>query len=387
MFNVKWVDSESEIQQSLWEHCFPAPYEGRWWYKALEDAGLQDQFKFQYGIVYDEEKPVAIAPAFLMNVPMKLVVPPFIYPLLAILGHIIPSVLYQRTLFIGSPCSDEGRVGAIEGVDQYALFEAINFSMKEMARKHNVPMLVWKDFTNKDATDLSRMIKNEGGFRLVSFPGTEVSLLGEDKNGYLASLKASRRNKVKKKLRLAANAPIEGEVLINPDSETIQEIFELFSQTYEKGVTKFERLNINFFKLISKYEHAHILVLREKDTKKIVSFMLCFLIGKQVINKFIGIDYQKPKEWFLYFRLWEFAVEWSYSVGAKRIQSGQTGYAPKIELGNELVHLTNYCKHRNPIVNWLYKQGAKTVNWDTLDGDLSEFVKAYPDLMPDFNSK
>ena len=170
--------------------------------------------------------------------------------------------------------------------------------------------------------------------------------------------------------------------LQHPNIETMDEIFSLFWQTYEKGDTKFERLNRQFFDLISSYEHTYFVVLRELKSKKILSFMLCFKLGDHVINKFIGIDYAQPKEWFLYFRLWEAAVDWAYSVNAKYIQSGQTGYAPKIELGNDMVSLTNYCKHKNPLIHWIYSKVASTVNWDTLDEDLAIFVKAYPELQP-----
>ncbi|MHB8744469.1 MAG: hypothetical protein ACYC9L_15290, partial [Sulfuricaulis sp.] len=114
-----------------------------------------------------------------------------------------------------------------------------------------------------------------------------------------------------------------------------------------------------------------------------VAFMLCFKLGDHVINKFIGIDYQKPKEWFLYFRLWAAAVDWSLAQGAKSIQSGQTGYAPKIEIGHELVPLTNYCAHSNPLIHWIYATVTKTVNWNTLDEDLAIYLKAYPHLRPD----
>jgi hypothetical protein len=110
--------------------------------------------------------------------------------------------------------------------------------------------------------------------------------------------------------------------------------------------------------------------------------MLCFVLGEQVINKFIGIDYSQPKEWFLYFRLWEAAVDWTLSKGATSIQSGQTCYAPKIELGHELVPLTNYCAHRNRLIHWIYASAANTVNWDTLDADLAVYLNAYPESRP-----
>jgi hypothetical protein len=101
-----------------------------------------------------------------------------------------------------------------------------------------------------------------------------------------------------------------------------------------------------------------------------------------VVNKFIGIDYRSPKNWFLYFRLWQAAVDWAYSIGADSIQSGQTGYAPKIELGHDMIALTNYCTHKNKLMNRVFGKLARAVNWETLDADLAEYVKAYPELRP-----
>lgn len=390
ILRVEWVDSATKISDALWASCFAALFEGRWWYLALEQAGLQDQFTFVYGLVYAKgqngapDAAIAIAPAFVMNVPISLVVPPALLPVVQLLGKVMPSLLYQRTLFIGSPCSDEGRVGMLEGVDAAPVLEVVNEAMQIYASEIKAPMRVWKDFSNQHQQAFTSLLPKAGLFRLVSFPGTEVKLAGQDSDGYLGSLKASRRNKLKKKLKQAAQAPVTVEVVQRPDAAIMDEIFALFWQTYEKGDTKFERLNRTFFDLITQYEHAHYVMLRDKNTQKIVSFMLCFKLGEHVINKFIGIDYRQPKEWFLYFRLWEAAVAWSYSVGAKAIQSGQTGYAPKIELGNDMVALTNYCRHQNPIVHWVYAAVAKTVNWDTLDEDLAIYAKAYPEYVPRF---
>jgi len=386
MLEINWVNSESDIPPELWEKCFPPPFEGLWWYRALEHCGIQDQFTFLYGVVRDQSGPVAIAPAFLMDVPIRLVLPPALLPMANLLGRLVPSALYQRTLFIGSPCSDEGRVGMIPDMisetDQLQVLGCVNRSMKAQAKKLNASMRVWKDFPQSSQEDLSAWARAEGLFPLVSFPGTVVELPGATREAYLAALKASRRNKLKKKLRLAADAPVDVEVLQQPDAATLDEIFSLFWQTYEKGTTKFERLNRKFFDLVAAQPHAHFIVLRERASRSIVAFMLCFALGEHVINKFIGIDYRQPKEWFLYFRLWDAAVEWSLSQGARAIQSGQTGYAPKIELGHELVPLTNYCAHGNPLVHWIYAMVARTVNWDTLDADLAVYLEAYPEARP-----
>lgn len=382
MYKVEWHQSVEAISKDLWQECFAAPYEGKWWYSALERAGLDDQFKFMYGLVSYNDKPVAIAPAFLMDVPIALVIPPALLPVFNVLGKIFPSLLYQRTFFIGSPCSDEGRVGCVSGANAPEIFASINESMRSQANQLGATMRVWKDFSQQQDGALSPLLKDGGLFHLVSFPGTHLHLDGKSKNDYVASLKASRRNKLKKKMKQAEDAPVYVELVAQPSSEVMDEIFSLFWQTYEKGNTKFEQLNRRFFDEISSYENSYYVVLRKSESHEMLSFMLCFKLGEHVVNKFIGIDYSQPKEWFLYFRLWDAAVEWSYSVGATSIQSGQTGYAPKIELGNEMVALSNYCQHRNPIVNFIYKMVAKTINWDTLDPDLAIYLKAYPELKP-----
>jgi hypothetical protein len=379
-YTINWLSSESEIPSELWQACFPAPYEGHWWYKALELCGITDQFTFLYAQVSDTNGPIAIAPAFVMNVPMRLVLPPPILPLANIVGKFIPSALYQRTLFIGSPCSDEGRVGMLARANRAEVLRLVNDSMVLQAKKFNASMRVWKDFPQEYTQDFAAFPSNL--FPLVSFPGTVVELPNATKEGYLSTLKSSRRNKLKKKLKAAAETPVDIEVIQQPDSATMDEIFSLFWQTYEKGSTKFERLNRKFFDLIACETHSYFVLLREGESKQVVAFMLCFALGDHVINKFIGIDYTKPKDWFLYFRLWEAAVDWSASIQAKSIQSGQTGYSAKIELGNQLVPFTNYCAHKNPIIHWVYAKVAKTINWDTLDEDLAIYLQAYPNEKP-----
>lgn len=382
MYKVEWHHSVDDIPDYLWQECFPAPYEGKWWYAALGQARLDDQFSFIYGLVKEDDKPIAIAPAFLMDVPIALVIPPVLLPVFNVLGKLFPSLLYQRTFFIGSPCSDEGRVGMTRDVEADQVFACINKAMHVQADQLGATMRVWKDFAVEQASSLMPLLKDGGLFHLVSFPGTSLHLEGKNKNDYISSLKASRRNKLKKKMKQANEAPVFVEFVTQPSEAVMDEIFSLFWQTYEKGNTKFEQLNRAFFDQISQYENSHYVILRKNESKEMLSFMLCFKLGEHVVNKFIGIDYSQPKEWFLYFRLWDAAVEWSYSVGATSIQSGQTGYAPKIELGNDMVALSNYCQHKNPMVNFIYKMVAKTINWDTLDPDLAVYVKAYPEFRP-----
>ena len=381
---ISWHARTCDIPEPLWQACFPPPLEGRWWYQALEEGGLDDQFQFLYAVVSYGDTPIALAPCFVMDVPLEVITPDFLVPLAKFLGRFIPALRTERTLFIGSPCADEGTVGMVADLPvlRAQIFHALQEAFVVKAKDLQAPMLVWKDFAAHDEADLSALAKTFGLFRAISFPGTKLNFAAKDFSSYLKTLKATHRYQLRKKLKRShAVLALEMEVITQPDDETLREIFALFLQTYEKGTTKFERLTFAVFASLAQEETSQFIVLRERETKIMRAFMLCFVMGDAVINKFIGLDYQTPKEWFLYFRLWEAVVTWALARRAKSIQSGQTGYRPKIEAGHVLLPLTNYARHSNPLINLIYAQVAKTITWASLDDDLATYVKAHSELV------
>jgi hypothetical protein len=389
---LEWLNSESQIPQALWDNCFPAPYEGQWWYRSLECSHLEKQFTFTYGLISYNGEPVGIAPAFVMDVPIELVMPPIILPVIKLIGKFISSFLYQRTFFIGSACSDEGHIGIDpqflknNEITQDDIFICIQEAAEKQAKKYNTSMLVWKDFPEAFHQTLSKISKSKNLFPLVSFPSALLKLKGNKTEDYFESLKTSRRYQLKKKLKKGLSAPLEVSVIHLPDNQTLHQLYRLFLKTYLKGKTKFEELTPEFFEFISREKEAHFIILRHQSSNEIIAFMLCFHLDDHVINKFIGIDYEAPRDWFIYFRLWIEFVNWSYKIGAKTIQSGQTAYPAKIETGHQLIPLTNFCKHRNMLIHKIYKKIAGFINWDTLDHDLAIYLKAYPEEKPNLDA-
>ena len=370
-FSVRWVASEADIDAALWEACFPPPLEGRWWYSALEQSGLEDQFSFLYGVIRRDAVDVGIAPAFVMDFPIELVAPPALAPAVRLLGRVWPRLARPHTLFVGSPCADEGTVGILPDVERASALGALSQALATQARKVGADLLVWKDFPASFRAE-------PRFFPIVSFPGTVVPL-GGSKEAYFAALKGTRRHALRKKLRRSAGrVDIRTDVVQSPDAATLDAVFALFWQTYEKAKTKFERLNRRFFDVIAAAPVSHFVLLREATSGELVAFMLCFDLGTKVINKYIGIDYRQPREWLLYFRLWEAALDWALARGAAEIQSGQTDYAPKIQVGHRLVPLFNYGAHRSRLIHTIARYCARQIDWTTLDDDLARFLRAQP---------
>ena len=161
-------------------------------------------------------------------------------------------------------------------------------------------------------------------------------------------------------------------------AQTLDAIFNLFWQTYEKSTSKFERLTRKFFEVFAEKQATLFIILRENVTGEIVAFQLCFDMGNRLVSMYIGIDYSRPKKWMLYFRLWEAVLDLALARGFPAIVSGRSSYEVKIETGHKLVRLNNYCRHRNVLFNIIYGVVAQRVDWASLDGDLARFLKADP---------
>ena len=374
-YEVEFLSEASQIPTDLWDTCFQPPVEGRWWYEALEQSGIDDQFTFLYGLIKHLGSPIGIAPAFVMDVPVEEVAPQEFLRLLRLIGKIMPSVLRQRTLFLGSPILDEGRVGLISHADRRAALLALQIALEAKAAELRASLIVWKDFPESASADMIWLSQQRRLFRVVSLPNTLLELPSDRKEDYFAALKRSRRYNLKSKLRRSREqVALSVEVVQHPDAKTLDKIFGLFWQTYEKSPSKFERLSRKFFEVFADKEAALFIILREKVTGEIVAFRLCFAKGERLVNLYIGIDYSRPKEWMLFFRLWEAAVDVALARGFTAVVSGRSSYDVKIETGHKLVPLNNYCHHRNVLLHAIYRVAAQRVDWASLDEALARVM-------------
>lgn len=374
---VSFVQRASDVPDGLWEAGFSPPLEGRFWYQTLEASGLEEQFAFFYAIVSHGGRAVGLAPCFVHDVPITLVAPAPVAFFLRLLSGVFSRVGYQRTVFIGSPCADEGTIGLAEGVRLADVLGPLMVAVRDEARRRGASMIVLKDFRLADALVAAGAPGMEGFVRILSYPGCALPLPPGGKEAYYRSLSHNQRHNLLKKLRRSREAlEVETSVVQRPSEDELREILGLFLQTYSRGKTKFERLGHPFFAAIREQPEATFLLLRDRGDGALVAFMLVFHLGDRVINKFIGLDYQRGERAFLYFRLFDAALEWTYARGARELQSGQTGYRAKADTGHRLVELCNLFQHRNPAVHAVFRLIGSRTTWASLDKEILFFREA-----------
>ena len=374
---VEWRSSAHDIPADAWQRCFPPPLEGLWLYSSLEKAGLEEQFRFAYALVLRGDQILAIAPVFEALLPISLVAPALLDRALRLGGRVLRPLRFQKTLFVGCPCSDEGTVGLAPGVKLDEIAARLQEALWRRLEKTKAACLAWKDFPESSWPALRALSREAGLCEAVSYPGTRIPDIGPDFETYLARLTGNRRHNLRKKLRLSrAHVDLEVEIASQPNSALIAEIWKLFQNTYARATTRFERLTEKFWEAVCHEAQSRLIVLRERSSGKAVAFMLAIVSSKSVINKFIGLDYGFGAKAYLYFRLWEEFMRFAIHAGAVEVQSGQTGYRAKLDVGHQLVPLNNFFRYRNPLMHVIASHLAKRISWSSLDEDLARAVRS-----------
>src|ERR1700758_761484 len=225
-YQIEFFETASQIPDDLWEACFQPPAEGRWWYEALEQSGIDDQFTFFYGLIKHLGCPVGIAPVFVMDMPVEQVAPQEFLRLLRLIGKIMPSVLCQRTLFVGSPILDESRVGLISHVSRRVALLALQIALEAKAGELRASLIVWKDFPESSSSDMNWLSHQRRLFRVTSLPNTVVELPSPRKEDYFAALTGTRRQNLKRKLRRSREQVVLSvEIVQRPDAKMLDDIF------------------------------------------------------------------------------------------------------------------------------------------------------------------
>jgi hypothetical protein len=377
--SVTFVNSVAQMPRELGTAGFPLPLEGAWLYEALEQSGLHDQLSLLYALVWQRDVPVGAAPLFVMDVPMERACPEPLLKTLYAVGRIRPSILYQRTLFVGSPEAAQGTVGAVPGMSRRAVLLALQSALERKARDLAAEMIIWRAMPVHIAQDLDWLAQRCRLFRVVSLPGTIVTFSSPRKSDYFGQLKASRRQALKRKLKRSAEAvEVSVQVLQCPPPELLDEIFGLFRQTYLRAKAKLEELNHTWFLKIAELPTTYFLIMREKGTGAMIAATAFFDRWPMLVARHVGFDYNKPKSWMLYFRLWDALIDWALAKGFTSILSGPNSYAAKIQLGHDLIPLFNYIWHRNPLIHLIYRSIAQTLSWAKLDEGLALVLKASP---------
>jgi len=353
--------SINNIKKEDWDDIFGDIHEGYEFYKALEESGL-GEFSFYYILLYQGSKLLLIAPVFIAFFYADDILEARIAQAISMARKILPNFFVFKTLFCGSPFGENGILGIRRDVkDRQSILHELVGALNIFCREKKISLIIFKDFLPEDALLLDAL-QVKSFFKADSFPNAVVDLPFNSFEEYLGTLSHATRKSLRRKLK-KAHSPGSLTIKTAHSVDTIlEDIYQLYLNTYTAGKTKFEKLTRDFFLRIAENLGTRCNYFLYYVDGRLAAFNLCFIHGDLLIDKFIGFDYAVSHEYNLYFISWCYNIQWCLENSIHHYQVGQTDYAPKTHMGGRLIPLYAYVKHTNTAVNLLLRILSRFLN-------------------------
>ncbi len=259
---------------------------------------------------------------------------------------VLPAVLPNQALVVGTPMSDDLELGG----DAYRLqaLELIVAELDHLRRIHDLEMVI---FRNLVATPADRALLAASGYaRVKGLPNAQLHLPHGTFDEYLAGLDVRKRRNARYKLRHAERAGYDVRTGANPSLAA--SFFPLFENTYLRSRHKFERPNRALLKNLASRPPDEVQWLSVWEKDRPVGAAYCFLDRGCLAVKRVGFDYDAEIP-YLYFILHYELIRLALASGLTRLLLGPTSYAAKREIGATLQGTELYIKHRSPLMTEL----------------------------------
>jgi len=367
----KVLDSVKNIGRPEWDLIFGDIPEGYDFFKTIEESNLRG-FSFYYILIYSDKDLILIAPLFVTDFNLDVVIEGQAQRLIQFIRRLIPRFFILKTLFCGSPFGENGILGLRPGYeDKDTLVAKLIRVIQRLSRENNIPLVIFKDFLKEDLPTLEPL-KNRGFFRAGSFPTVVAELSFNSLEDYFRTLSRNTRKNLRRKIKKAESAKdMEVKVVDNVEA-VIEDVYGLYLNTYNAGKVKFEKLTKEFFINIARNFQPQVKFFLYYVDGKLAAFNLCFVHEDTLIDKFIGFDYDIAYKYNLYFFSWCYNIKWCLENSLRYYQVGQTDYNPKLKLGGRLTPLYAYVKHSNPILNLILRLLAKILSLTNFDENIND---------------
>ncbi|MFH1199413.1 MAG: GNAT family N-acetyltransferase [Candidatus Omnitrophota bacterium] len=346
-FKIKISKKIEELPAGDWNKIFPPALENYFFFKTLDESGLK-QFSFFYILIYENNAPVAATSCFTMNFPFDVTVSGWLKKVL----RPFKKILSPRVLMCGLPMG-QGRIG-IKG-DQEAIMDVICDSLETIARNERASVIIFKDF-NSSYNNTLMPLSRKGFFKIESLPSTEMDVNFGSFEGFLKSLDSVSRSDLRRNFRkVDAKARLDLEITNVLSDEVLDQAYALYLQVLNNHEVSLEELTRDFFKNISKNMPGEARFFLWRLNGRLVAFAFCLVSGDYFIDYYLGFDYSVSREYYLYFTRFRDLMNWCIGQGIKKYEMGPTGYEAKKKLGFSFIRLYFYIKHRNPVMNFIFK--------------------------------
>jgi len=361
--------ARNEIAGPEWERLFPGDPEGYAYHQAFADAGV-DNFRTCLLTIEQAGEILAALPLFITDYRLDTTIQGRLKRLTDWLGRRFPRLLAVRLLCVGSPVTDSARLGIpADRRQDAALLRAMPQAIEAVAKAEGIGLIAFKDVLERDRAWLDGPLGQAGYTVLANMPVARNAIDFPSTEAYLAGFSKAARKNLRRKSRAWDQVSIEEIAGVPAD---LPALHRLYLNCYEKSELKFEQLTEDFFRNIGENLGENCRFVLYRAAGQLIGFNLLVHRDGLLIDKYLGMDYGAARPFNLYFLSWMHNLEMCLRDGFHTFQSGQGAYATKKHLRAELEMTWLYFRHRNPLLNLVFRGLGRVLayaNFDTAVAD------------------
>jgi hypothetical protein len=358
----------SGIAQADWERCLPGEAEGYAYYAACESCLAVGEEPVAISASC-EGVVIGVAPLFHLDYALDTSLHGAARTLTRAVGRILPGILTQRLLGLGSPLAERCHIGFDPGLGltgRGRVLRRMIGALEAHAARRGIGLTVVKDVAPADAAALRGLLVRLGYTAVRSLP-VAVLDLPDTEGAYLARLTRATRREVRRKLRGASALSVE---TVSNTAAVAGEIEALYDSTREHSGLDYDALEAlppGYFAAVSRSLGERALFKLYRVQGRLIGFNLLLVQPDRVIDKYLGMRYPEGPLNDLYVRSWMENVRYCLQHGKRRLQTGQTAYDLKLRLGSTLEPRMIFFRHRSRLVNRGLKALAPWLAFDRND--------------------
>ena len=358
----------SSINESIWnavtgkKNHFLQPD-----YLVCLEENSDKKINFHYVIIYDRERPVAIAYFQVMDLSIAnfgssvnrkkncdIFLSEYIKRQFKNYLKKTASKLKFRLLICGNAfISGENSISYIENINTTQLFNALNKAIKKISEieKTNgkIAAIMIKDFYNASFNNFRELEE----FKYKDFfvePNMIIKIHWKSFAEYLNSMNKKYRSRAKNIIKKGQE--IERKNLSTDEIKNQSEaIFGLYQQVRTKAKFKMGDLTINYFSSMKSALGDNFLFTAYYKKNQMIGFKTAFINKTKIEAHFIGIDYDVNQQFELYQNMLYDYVGEAIELNVTSLSLGRTASEIKSAIGAEAQELTCYIRHRNSLSN------------------------------------
>jgi hypothetical protein len=311
--------------------------------RAAERSGMI--LRPDYLLLDRDGQTVAAAVTFTLLVDAARTAPPPRQAQIAFVRRRLPDYGYRPLRVCGSPIGN-GECGVhfapeLPAAERRAVFRIL---VEEVLRTGGLgPTYFFKEFPDEAVADYASELEPLGFFPVDPGPNTRMVIRWATFDEYVNAMRARYRQQLRKDLKAGAGLEFS---LLDSFAELAPQATPLYRSVVAHAATTLQVADEKFFAAVSDFEQAHLLVARLRDGGDLVGVNLLLFGDTCMHNIYIGFDYERNKQYRIYFNLFEESVRLAIARGCKVAYFGQTSYDFKGRMGAAPLALTAYMRHR-----------------------------------------